>query len=112
MLDVEESEESAPARPVTGPAGLGSLLLAQESGDGLENRRKNRQRANQLLDKLEELRMGLLEGRMPESQIHALVNLVRQQRAQMDDDAGLSSILDDIELRAAVELAKLGQTQA
>ena len=107
LLDVEEADEAAPAGALGGVRGLGALLLAQESGDAMEGRQKNRKRARELLDKLEELRMGILAGKISPAQLRALAQTVAAERAQMEDPE-LAALLDDIELRAAVELAKLG----
>ncbi len=107
MLSVEEAEEAAPAQAVTSVGGIGTLLLAQETGDALEGRQKNKKRANDMLDKLEALRVRILEGSVPESELRALANMTAAERAQMDDPH-LAALLDDIELRVAVELAKLG----
>lgn len=107
LLDVGEADETAPAQAVTPAGSLGTLLLAQESGDAMEGRQKNKKRAQDILEKMEELRMALLSGTITPTQLRTLAHMVTQERAQMDDPA-LSAILDDIELRAAVELAKLG----
>jgi len=107
MLSVEEAEEAAPAQAATSVGGIGSLLFAQETGDAMEGRQRNKKRATDMLNKLEALRMRILEGSVPESELRALAHLVASERAQMDDPE-LAAILDDIELRTAVELAKLG----
>ncbi len=59
-----------------------------------------------MLDRLEEIRVGLLTGSIPRDQLEALDRLVREQRGQVADPR-LGEILDEIELRARVELAKL-----
>ena len=59
-----------------------------------------------MLDNLEEIRLGLLLGTIPVSRLEQLAQLVRAQREQVNDPK-LTAILDEIELRAAVELAKL-----
>jgi hypothetical protein len=59
-----------------------------------------------MLDKLEEIRLGLLLGTIPQSRLEQLAHLVRAQR-ELVNDPKLTAILDEIELRAAVELAKL-----
>ena len=106
LLDIDEASEASPARAASAASGIDALLMAQETGDAMEGRRKNKERANQLLDKMEELRLGILAGRMPSTQLRTLAHLAAQERTQMEDPA-LASILDDIELRVAVELAKL-----
>ena len=57
------------------------------------------------LDALDELRMALLTGRLPTNLLHEMEQLVIEQRQQTTDPY-LEEILDEIELRAAVELAK------
>jgi hypothetical protein len=59
-----------------------------------------------MLDELEQIRLGLLLGQIPQARLEQLAQMVRARREQLDDPK-LIAILDDIELRAAVELAKL-----
>lgn len=63
-----------------------------------------------MLDQLEEIRVGLLTGAIPRDRLEALDRLVQENRGQVVDPR-LGEILDEIELRARVELAKL-DTQA
>ena len=51
---------------------------------------------------------GLLLGTIPMSKLEQLAQLIRAKREQIDDPK-LLEILDEIELRAAVELAKLSR---
>ncbi len=59
-----------------------------------------------MLDKLDALRQGLLRGAMSRGDLMDLAKLVRA-RQEVGADPELRAILGDIELRAAVELAKL-----
>jgi hypothetical protein len=61
-----------------------------------------------MLDHLEEIRLGLLLGTIPMAKLEQLGQLVRAKRDQINDPQ-LLAILDEIELRAAVELAKLSR---
>jgi hypothetical protein len=56
-----------------------------------------------MLDRLEEIRLGLLAGSIAR---HQLVRMVEQRRKEFIEHR-LAPILDDIELRARVEIAKL-----
>ncbi len=101
-----------PQMPVSvGLSDLNTVLALQEAPDA-STRSRARQRAkdrgNLMLDQLEELRMGLLLGTVPVSKLESLGQLVRAKREQIDDPK-LLAILDEIELRAAVELAKLSR---
>jgi hypothetical protein len=91
----------------TAPTGaLGAMLAAQEVPDATEGRRRGRRRGEALLDHLEEIRVGLLLGAIPLGQLHQLRTLLQSARGTMGDPR-LEELLDEIELRAAVELAKL-----
>lgn len=59
-----------------------------------------------MLDLLDDVRHGLLRGAIPVSKLESLLTAVRNQRDHVDDPR-LAEILDEIEVRAAVELAKL-----
>lgn len=99
----------APAAPPTAPPSLNaidSLLSIQEMPDALANRRRALQRGNSLLDRLEDLRLGLLAGILPRERLDELASLARTARETVDDPR-LNQVLDEIDLRVAVELAKL-----
>ena len=85
-----------------------ALLSVQEVTDSTKGRTRGAVRAQFMIDGLDEIRQGLLIGAIPKSKLAALVEVVREERDQADD-AKLSALLDETELRAAVELAKLDQ---
>lgn len=98
---------AAPATSTTMAASsLAGLLSLQEVADELAGRRRALARGDSLLEALEELRLALLAGTLPRARLAALAALAGQQ-APVIDDPHLASILAEIELRAAVELAKL-----
>ncbi len=78
-----------------------SLLAAQEVGADETERR----RGHSILDRLEELRLGLLSGGLSRRSLEHLGALVAVERAQAVDPR-LAQVLDEIDLRAKVELAK------
>lgn len=85
---------------------LGGLLGAQEVDEGEIRKRKAIKRGRLTLDALSSLRDALLMGELPHSTLTQLEKLVEQERDHTTDPI-LMQILDEIELRAAVELAKL-----
>jgi hypothetical protein len=87
---------------------LDALLALQEVPDATQRGSAGVRRGFDLLDRLDEIRMGLLMGSIPADRLGNLVRMVRARRDGVMDPK-LNSILDDIELRAMVELAKLGQ---
>jgi hypothetical protein len=84
---------------------LEALIALQEVGGPLERRRRAVGRAGNILKALEDLKLGLLDGSLPPSVMEALGRAVRDQRA-LTDDPRLEALLDEIETRAEVELAK------
>ena len=91
-----------------GLSGVSTILALQGAPDSTERRARQRaiQRGDAMLDDLEQIRLGLLLGSIPRARLEQLAQLVRARREQVDDPR-LMAILDEIELRAAVELAKL-----
>jgi hypothetical protein len=101
---------SAPTA-ATSVATLDALLALQEVGGPLERRRKAVRRAGKILDILDEVKLALLDGALPASALDRLLVVVREERGGADDPR-LQSLLDEIETRAAVELAKLEMARA
>lgn len=89
-------------------ASMDALLSLQEVPDATARRSAGVRRGQDLLDQLDEIRFALLAGTMPTERLGQIVRLVRARREAFDDPK-LTGILAEIELRAAVELAKLGQ---
>jgi hypothetical protein len=86
--------------------GVEALLALQDVGGPLEGRRRSVRRAGRLLDVLDDLKVALIDGILRPDQIRGLASAIAEQRAATGDPA-LESVLDEIETRAAVELAKL-----
>lgn len=86
-----------------------ALIALQEDSDPKRAKKRAVQQATDILDLLDGIKIGLLEGRVPQSRLQQLVSVVEQQRGQFHDDR-LTAVLDEVELRARVELAKFGTT--
>ena len=96
-------------RPVANLApttSIDALLALQAVVDPIARRRKLVRRGKQLVDALEGLRADLLAGNLSDGRLNQLMAVMSQARDR--GDPGLDSLLDDIELRARVELAKRG----
>ncbi len=109
LLSANEADETSPLSHTSEAAAAGSisnLLALQEISEDDVQRRKLMQQGKSLLDELERLRQHLLTGTLP---LHVLRDLDRQLsiKRQFVADPALTELMDDIELRAAVELAKL-----
>jgi len=83
-----------------------ALLALQAAGDPLTARRQATERAFSLLDILDDLKLALLDGVLPRDTLLRLVETLKSRR-DATDDPKLEAVLDEVELRAAVELAKL-----
>ena len=81
------------------------VALQEITGDNT-GERGAKNRANLILDKLEDIRMGLLMGQIPKSNLEELSKILKVAR-ENSIDSNLLEIIEDIELRAKIELAKL-----
>ena len=91
--------------PSTPLAALGGVLAVQEVPDAAQERRQAARRGHGLLDELHQLQIGMVEGWVSEGTLRRLAGLLDRRPALTDPD--LDGVLDEIGLRAAVELAKL-----
>lgn len=91
---------------VAAVTGVGALLGAQEVSEQEVRKKRSIKRAGLTIGALENLRDALLIGTLPLSTLTRLETMVAEERLNNDDPV-LQGILDEIELRAAVELAKL-----
>ncbi|HRD46828.1 MAG TPA: flagellar assembly protein FliX, partial [Caulobacter sp.] len=98
------------ASGVVGLAGIEALLALQDVGGPLERRKRAVSRAGRILDILDEVKIALIDGDLSEASLERLVRAVRDER-QSTDDGRLETVLDEIETRAAVEIAKLEQAR-
>ena len=105
-----------PAEPqrapgVSGPSPLAaveSILTLQGVDDSTSGRSKGLAHGEQLLDMLDRVRDGLLSGGIPRATLNRLATAVGR-RQETFADPQLQNVLDEIDLRARVELAKLEQ---
>jgi hypothetical protein len=91
--------------------GVEALLTLQDVGGPLERRRRAVGRAGRILDILDEVKIALLDGQLSGETLLRLQRSVREQRAATDDPR-LEELLNEIETRAAVEIAKLEHARA
>ena len=107
-FSVSDSHD-AQAHIVAGPgpiAALDSILMLQGMDDSTQGRSKGLAHGEQLLDLLDSVRDGLLAGEIPRATLNKLAAAVTR-RHEAFADPRLQDVLDQIELRAHVELAKL-----
>lgn len=106
---LSSTEGASPAPPPSGTSPLtavNSLLSLQEMPTSSEGRSKGIERVEDLLLNLDIIRHGLLAGQIPHGKLKNIIAAVSQER-ELSKDPQLDQILDDVELRVKVELAKL-----
>lgn len=106
------ADDVSEAKNVSGPmavGGIDALLSLQDVGNSTEESTKRaKKRALSLLDKLDELKVEILTGRVPQHTLHQLSNMIATQRESVMDPK-LAAVLDEVDLRVQVELAKFSR---
>jgi hypothetical protein len=84
------------------------LLAAQTADDPAERatRGRMRKRADHILRSLDKIRLGILTGNMTVGNVLDIADVVASHREKITDPQ-LSAILDEIDLRAQIEIAKM-----
>lgn len=93
------------ASAASGVTGMSALMALQGVEDATERRRRAIKRGSNLLDRLEELKLALLAGESSGVNLQSLARAMAESR-QGDEEGELKNLLDQIDLRAAVEIAK------
>lgn len=110
LLGAGEAESAAmvsPAADISSVSSLDALLSLQEiPDDEITQRKALLQQGSDVVDALDGLRISLLSGHISKNVLERLKNLSVIKKRFMNDQR-LSGIISDIELRAAVEIAKL-----
>ena len=105
---LDEGGDSTSTSGVTSANAITGILGVQEVDDALSHASKGKRRADDILDKLDDLRLDLLAGGISRDKLMQLTRIVNARRGQITEPR-LAAILDDIDLRAQVELAKYSQ---
>ena len=113
-FSLSSPSEEPHAAMVAGPgpiAALDSILALQGMEDSTEGRSRGLKHGEQLLDMLDQVQQGLLAGGISRATLNRLASAVTKRQDHFADPR-LQSVLDEIELRAHVELAKLEMLDA
>jgi hypothetical protein len=102
--DAPKASATAAGAPL---ATLDALLAVQGEGDPTERRRRSVKRGHDLLDALDRLKAAILSGRIGAAELQQVAAGVVAGAAS--GDPKLDDLIAHIELRAQVELAKLGR---
>ncbi len=107
LSGTEETHETSQTQAASG---VNTFLFMQEVSDEEVARQRAMQQGKQVIQALEQLHRDLLMGTVPLSTLSRLQGTIERQRETFTDPR-LKQLLDEIELRAAVELAKLERAQ-
>jgi hypothetical protein len=102
------AQESAGTAAAQSIAGIDTLLALQGAEDPTERAAKKRMRvrADGLLSELDKIRMALLTGNLTVGHVLNIADVVALHRERIMDPQ-LTAILDEIDLRAQIEIAKM-----
>lgn len=106
----EALETGQPVNESAAASSLNAMLALQEVPEDLLQKRKAISQGQQALDSLEKLRHALLMGTIQPEVMQQLKRSLPERASVIDPK--LAAILDEIELRMAVELAKLETARA
>lgn len=107
VSSAEDAGASASVQRTGGTAPVAnSLLFLQEVGQQPDPEQEAFSHAEHTLEALEQLRDALLTNQLSSDALKALETVVQAQR-QRELPPELQAVIDEIELRAAVELAKI-----
>ena len=103
--DIDGGQEADSSAPL---GAMESILAAQEIPNSTDGLSKDVlvQYGDQLLDQLDDIKLAILSGAIPKEKLSNLAQMLRQKRQSLDDPR-LNSIINEIELRVEVEVAKL-----
>lgn len=89
-------------------AAVDALLSVQSADDPTEGktRKRMRERGDDLINKLDDIRHGLLTGTMTVGHVLNIADVVASHREKITDPE-LTGVLDEIDLRAQIEIAKM-----
>ena len=112
-FSLDSANATRPASATSGMrviGGIDALLALQGVEEPGERRKKAVRRGRTALDALDALKLGLLSGTLDTAAL-ARLKSVTSGLAEPTGDAGLDTVLAEIELRVEVELAKIGMPQ-
>lgn len=102
------AQETAGAAATQSIAKVDALLAVQgaESSTERSARRRMRDRGDKVLRQLDHLRLAVLTGNLTIGQVIDIADVVASHREKITDPE-LTSVLDEIDLRAQIEIAKM-----
>jgi Class II flagellar assembly regulator len=107
VSDGEAPHNSSAASSLRSVSTVDGLLALQGVDDPAERKKRAVVKGRNTLDLLDALKVGLLDGSVDRAMLSRL-KIAAEGLAEGSGDPGLDAVLGEIDLRAAVELAKAG----
>lgn len=101
--------ESAEAAQTTGGVGpVNGIFAVEQTQDATDHRSRGlmMEYGNDLIDQLDRIRMGLVAGAISKDRLQDIAKRLRERKITSDDPQ-LNDLIQDVELRVEVEIAKL-----
>jgi hypothetical protein len=108
LLSVGDSGSTSPASYANSIGSINSIFSVQEMSIGIIDPEEAKEKGLELLDELKKLRNGIVMEQINIQSLQHLLNKIQNEKIHVADPK-LQEIVDDIETRASVELAKLGK---
>ena len=104
----DAAKETAGTAATQSIAKVDALLAVQgvESSTERKARRQVRERADNILRQMDHLRLAILTGNLTLGQVVDIADVVASHRETINDPQ-MSAVLDEIDLRAQIEIAKM-----
>ncbi len=105
---IQSGPETASVSTAMAITNVDSLLAVQAAEDPTERaaRRRMQDRSDKIIDGLEKIRIAMLNGTLTVGHMIDIADIVASHREKIQDPK-LTDIMDEIDLRAQVELAKM-----
>lgn len=107
LRGVSGGEAAEHAQATGGVGAVDSILAVQQTAEATDHRSRGLMMdyGNDLLDRLEQIRVALLAGTISKDRLQDLARRLREQKSKSDDPK-LNDLIAEIELRVEVEIAK------
>jgi class II flagellar assembly regulator FliX len=103
----EAASKTPTASPLRSVSSLDVLMALQGVEDPIERKKRAVAKGRNALDVLDSLKVGLIDGSVDGATLSRL-KVAAEGLSEGSGDSGLDTVLDEINLRVAVELAKAG----
>lgn len=108
LREVSGADATEHAHATGGVGAVSSILAAQQVADATDHKSRGLMinYGNDLLDRLEQIRVSILSGAVSKERLQDLARRLRERKSGSDDPR-LDELINEVELRVEVEIAKL-----